>query len=135
MTATDNLLAPHRELRLADSWKQHLLGEFAADYMASLRQFLLQEKARGKRIFPAGKVIFNALDSTEFDAVKIVILGQDPYHGPGQAHGLCFSVEPGVAVPPSLLNIYKELHGDTGFNIPAHGCLKQWAEQGVPLLN
>jgi uracil-DNA glycosylase len=103
--------------------------------MASLRQFLLQEKARGKRIFPAGKVIFNALDSTEFDAVKIVILGQDPYHGPGQAHGLCFSVEPGVAVPPSLLNIYKELHGDTGFNIPAHGCLKQWAEQGVLLLN
>ena len=135
MTATDNLLAPHRELRLADSWTQHLLGEFAADYMASLRQFLLQEKARGKRIFPAGKVIFNALDSTEFDAVKIVILGQDPYHGPGQAHGLCFSVEPGVAVPPSLLNIYKELHGDTGFNIPAHGCLKQWAEQGVLLLN
>jgi uracil-DNA glycosylase len=95
----------------------------------------LQEKARGKRIFPAGKVIFNALDSTEFDAVKIVILGQDPYHGPGQAHGLCFSVEPGVAVPPSLLNIYKELHGDTGFKIPAHGCLKQWAEQGVLLLN
>jgi uracil-DNA glycosylase len=135
MTATDNPLAPHRELRLADSWKQHLPGEFAADYMASLRQFLLQEKARGKRIFPAGKLIFNALDSTEFDAVKIVILGQDPYHGPGQAHGLCFSVEPGVAVPPSLLNIYKELHGDTGFNIPAHGCLKQWAEQGVLLLN
>ena len=112
-----------------------MLGEFAAGYMASLRQFLLQETARGKRIFPAGKVIFNALDSTEFDAVKIVILGQDPYHGPGQAHGLCFSVEPGVAVPPSLLNIYKELHGDTGFNIPAHGCLKQWAEQGVLLLN
>ena len=135
MTATENPLAPQRELRLADSWKQHLLGEFAADYMASLRQFLLQEKAGGKRIFPPGKVIFNALDSTDFDAVKIVILGQDPYHGPGQAHGLCFSVEPGVAVPPSLLNIYKELHADTGFNIPAHGCLKHWAEQGVLLLN
>ena len=135
MTATENPLAPQRELRLADSWKQHLLGEFAADYMASLRQFLLQEKAGGKRIFPPGKVIFNALDSTDFDAVKIVILGQDPYHGPGQAHGLCFSVEPGVAVPPSLLNIYKELHADTGFNIPAHGCLKDWAGQGVLLLN
>ena len=135
MTATENPLAPHRELRLTDSWKQHLLGEFAAEYMASLRQFLLQEKARGKRIFPPGKLIFNALDSTDFDAVKIVILGQDPYHGPGQAHGLCFSVEPGVAVPPSLLNIYKELHGDTGFTIPAHGCLSHWAEQGVLLLN
>lgn len=135
MTTTESPLTAARELKLADSWKQHLLGEFAAQYMASLRQFLLQEKARGKRIFPPGKAIFNALDSTDFDAVKIVILGQDPYHGPGQAHGLCFSVEPGVAVPPSLLNIYKELHADTGFTIPAHGCLKHWAEQGVLLLN
>ena len=135
MTMNENHLRVHRELKLADSWKQHLLSEFAAQYMASLRQFLLQEKAKGKRIFPPGKVIFKALDSTAFDAVKIVILGQDPYHGPGQAHGLCFSVEPGVAVPPSLLNIYKELHADTGFTIPEHGCLRHWAEEGVLLLN
>lgn len=135
MTTADGRPATPREIKLTDSWKQHLGGEFDADYMASLRRFLLQEKSRGKRIFPPGTVIFKALNTTDFDAVKIVILGQDPYHGTGQAHGLCFSVEVGVPVPPSLLNIYKELHSDTGFTVPTHGCLSQWAEQGVLLLN
>lgn len=135
MTTTENGSAVTRELKLADSWKHQLSQEFAADYMLKLRQFLLQEKAAGKQLFPPGKLIFNALNSTDFDAVKVVILGQDPYHGPGQAHGLCFSVEAGVRVPPSLLNIYKELNADTGFIIPSHGCLTPWAEQGVLLLN
>ncbi|HAU24530.1 MAG TPA: uracil-DNA glycosylase [Gammaproteobacteria bacterium] len=109
--------------------------QFQADYMQALRQFLLAEKAFGKHIFPPGDEIFSALNATDFDAVKVVILGQDPYHGPGQAHGLCFSVKPGVQVPPSLKNIYKELQADVDFQVPSHGCLQYWAQQGVLLLN
>ncbi len=124
-----------REVQLHPSWKAALADEFAADYMTRLRAFLKNEKAAGKQIFPPGREIFNALNSTPLDAVKVVIIGQDPYHGPGQAHGLCFSVKPGVRVPPSLQNIYKELHNDLGIEIPRHGYLQSWAEQGVLLLN
>ncbi len=127
--------ADNREVQLDPSWKLQLQGEFDTEYMKHLRQFLLQEKQQGKRIFPPGSLIFNALDSTPFDKVKVVILGQDPYHGSGQAHGLCFSVQPGVAIPPSLQNIYKELASDVGFKPPSHGCLDHWARQGVLLLN
>jgi uracil-DNA glycosylase len=108
--------------------------------MQTLKQFLVAEKQAGKVIFPAGNQIFNALDSTPFEAVKVVILGQDPYHGPGQAHGLSFSVPLGVKIPPSLRNIYKEIERDLGFkelglSMPSHGCLQSWAQQGVLLLN
>lgn len=103
--------------------------------MRQLRVFLQQEKSLGKEIYPSGDEIFNALNATKFDSVKVVILGQDPYHGPGQAHGLCFSVRQGVRVPPSLKNIYKELAADISFIPPQHGCLDYWAQQGVLLLN
>jgi len=103
--------------------------------MRKLSEFLRTEKAAGKVIFPPGPLIFNALNSTPLAQVKVVILGQDPYHGAGQAHGLCFSVQPGIATPPSLLNIYKELKRDLNIDIPTHGCLQSWAEQGVLLLN
>jgi len=103
--------------------------------MLELHKFLREEKALGKTIYPAVDEIFAALNATPFDAVKVVILGQDPYHGPGQAHGLCFSVRPDVPVPPSLRNIYKELAGDVNFVPPKHGCLYEWAQQGVLLLN
>jgi len=124
-----------REIKLHPSWKNSLESEFAQPYMISLRQFLLERKGDGAVIYPPGDLIFNALNSTPFEAVKVVILGQDPYHGPGQAHGLCFSVQDGVAVPPSLLNIYKELEADLGSDRPAGGNLQNWAEQGVLLLN
>ncbi len=103
--------------------------------MLQLREFLVQEARAGKRIFPPAGKIFAALDATPFDQVKVVILGQDPYHGPGQAHGLCFSVMPGVAVPPSLLNIYKEIESDLRIKRPDHGYLLPWAERGVLMLN
>jgi len=103
--------------------------------MLELHKFLREEKALGKTIYPAVDEIFAALNATPFEAVKVVILGQDPYHGPGQAHGLCFSVRPDVPVPPSLRNIYKELAGDVNFVPPKHGCLYEWAQQGVLLLN
>lgn len=103
--------------------------------MAELKAFLLQEKQRGKVIYPAGKEWFAALNSTPFDRVKVVILGQDPYHGPDQAHGLSFSVRPGVRIPPSLQNIFRELHSDLDIPLPSHGYLNHWAEQGVLLLN
>ena len=122
-------------LKLEESWKQRLRQEFEQDYMLQLRAFLLQEKQAGKQIFPAGNDIFNALNSTPFETVKVVILGQDPYHGPGQAHGLCFSVRPGVEIPPSLRNIYKEIAADLGIAPARNGCLQSWAEQGVLLLN
>ncbi|MDT8428212.1 MAG: uracil-DNA glycosylase [Pseudomonadales bacterium] len=122
-------------LRLHDSWKQYLLEEFEQAYMQSLKNFLLDQKHKGKTIYPAGGQIFSALDSTPFEQVRVVILGQDPYHGPGQAHGLCFSVKPGVEIPPSLRNIYKEISADLGLPIPQHGFLQSWAEQGVLLLN
>lgn len=122
-------------VKLHESWKAPLAGEFASPYMAALRNFLLTEKAAGKRIFPAGSEWFRSLDLTPLDKVRVVILGQDPYHGPGQAHGLCFSVRPGVPPPPSLVNIYKELHSDLGLPRPTHGFLEHWARQGVLLLN
>ncbi|MGD9938923.1 MAG: uracil-DNA glycosylase [Clostridia bacterium] len=124
-----------RSIALDPSWLQHLEPEFRSDYMIKLRRFLLEEKHRGARIFPPGNLIFNALNSTPLDNVKVVILGQDPYHGPSQAHGLSFSVLRGVPVPPSLQNIYKELESDLGLLPPAHGDLSCWARQGVLLLN
>lgn len=108
---------------------------FAAPMMADLRAFLLAQKAQGKRIFPKGSEYFRALDLTPLDKVRVVILGQDPYHGEGQAHGLCFSVQRGVRPPPSLVNIFKEMKTDLGLDPPRHGNLTHWAEQGVLLLN
>lgn len=120
---------------LDDSWKAHLSPEFHSDYMKSLSVFLRSEKQQGKQIYPAGDEIFNALNSTPLPNVKVVILGQDPYHGPGQAHGLCFSVRKNVALPPSLRNIYKEIESDLNIPMAKTGCLQSWAEQGVLLLN
>ncbi|UQB78521.1 uracil-DNA glycosylase [Pseudomonas shirazica] len=122
-------------IKLEPSWKAALRAEFDQPYMNQLREFLRSEYAAGKEIYPPGPLIFNALNSTPLDQVKVVILGQDPYHGPGQAHGLCFSVQPGVATPPSLVNIYKELQRDLNIPIASHGYLQSWAEQGVLLLN
>ncbi|MDB5685908.1 MAG: Uracil-DNA glycosylase [Rhizorhabdus sp.] len=122
-------------VKLHESWKAALADEFASPYMESLKSFLLAERAAGKRIFPAGGEWFRALDLTPLDKVRVVILGQDPYHGLGQAHGLCFSVRPGVPPPPSLVNIYKELNSDLGLPRPGHGFLEHWAQQGVLLLN
>jgi len=123
------------DIKLHPSWREMLDDEFAQPYMKSLKQFLLAEKKQGKVIYPSGKLIFNAFNSTPFDSVKVVILGQDPYHGPNQAHGLCFSVLPNTRFPPSLLNIFKEIQMDLGIPIPEQGCLQNWAEQGVLLLN
>ena len=123
------------DIRLESSWKARVGDWFARDDMRALSAFLRQRKAAGATVFPPGGEIFAAFDATPFDAVKVVILGQDPYHGPGQAHGLCFSVRVGVPVPPSLDNIYKELARDTGFVRPDHGCLLPWARRGVLLLN
>lgn len=120
---------------LEASWLAHLAQEFESDYMQKLRAFLRAEKQAGKRIFPAGSEFFNAFTHTPLERVKVVILGQDPYHGEGQAHGLCFSVKPGIAVPPSLKNIYKEINAELGLPIPDHGHLTAWADQGVLLLN
>jgi uracil-DNA glycosylase len=122
-------------IKLEASWKLALGDEFEQPYMRQLGDFLRAEKAAGKVIYPPGPLIFNALNSTPLDKVKVVILGQDPYHGPGQAHGLCFSVQPGVPAPPSLQNIFKELKRDLNIDPPPHGCLQHWAEQGVLLLN
>lgn len=122
-------------IALHPSWLEPLRAEFAAPYMAALKDFLLAEKAAGRRIYPRGSEWFRALDLTPLDRVRVVILGQDPYHGEGQAHGLCFSVRPGVRIPPSLVNIYKELETDLGIARPSHGCLESWARQGVLLLN
>lgn len=122
-------------INLHESWKQPLIDEFASPYMAQLREFLVAEKNAGKQIFPKGAEYFRALDLTPLNKVRVVILGQDPYHGPGQAHGLCFSVKPGVRPPPSLVNIYKEMQTDLGITQPKHGFLEHWAHQGVLLLN
>ncbi|MCA3254375.1 MAG: uracil-DNA glycosylase [Alphaproteobacteria bacterium] len=122
-------------VRLHESWLEPLRGEFEAPYMAALRGFLVSERAAGKRIFPKGAEWFRALDLTPLDRVRVVILGQDPYHGPGQAHGLAFSVKPGTPIPPSLVNIYKELQTDLGIPPARHGHLEHWANQGVLLLN
>ena len=117
------------------SWWPYLKSEFAASSMSQIKDFLIAELGRGKTIYPHGKDIFNALAYTPFDQLKVVIIGQDPYHGPEQAHGLCFSVRPGVRPPPSLVNIFKEQQQDLGLPYPSHGCLTSWAEQGVLLLN
>jgi uracil-DNA glycosylase len=124
-----------RRIDLEPGWLAELGAEFEQPYMQELRAFLLAEKRRGVQIYPEAANWFAAFRATPFDKVKVVILGQDPYHGPGQAHGLCFSVPPGVPPPPSLLNIFAELERDLGLARPAHGCLSHWAEQGVLLLN
>jgi uracil-DNA glycosylase len=123
------------EVRLDPSWLDVLGKEFDQPYMKQLKTFLQQQKNSGKVIYPPGSQWFSAFNDTPFDKVRVVILGQDPYHGPDQAHGLCFSVLPGVKVPPSLANIYKELASDLGITQPNHGCLTSWAKQGVLLLN
>ena len=120
---------------LEESWKTVLAPEFSSSYMAELKAFLLEEKRNGKQIFPKGAEYFRALDLTPLETVRVVILGQDPYHGEGQAHGLSFSVKPGVRSPPSLVNIYKELQNDLGIAPARHGFLESWARQGVLLLN
>lgn len=122
-------------IKLEPSWKNRLDGEFNKSYMQELRQFLRQEQAARKVIYPRGSEFFAALNHTPFERVKVVILGQDPYHGANQAHGLCFSVKPGVEIPPSLVNIYKELKNDLGIEPARHGYLQSWADQGVLLLN
>jgi|TARA_Y100000310_G_scaffold323554_1_gene384136 uracil-DNA glycosylase len=127
------------QINLESSWLALLRDEFQQSYMLELREFLVAEKRKGRTIYPKGSEYFNALDSTPFDQVKVVILGQDPYHGPGQAHGLCFSVRSGIDLPPSLQNIYKEIADDLKGGEPvasfSGGCLSGWAEQGVLLLN
>ncbi|HXG82210.1 MAG TPA: uracil-DNA glycosylase [Sphingomicrobium sp.] len=122
-------------IKLHPSWLEPLRGEFEQPYMAELKRFLVGERNAGKRIFPNGGNWFRALDLTPLDKVRVVILGQDPYHGLGQAHGLCFSVPHGVQPPPSLMNIFKELKSDLGIEPARHGFLEHWASQGVLLLN
>ena len=122
-------------VKIEASWKEALKDEFDRPYFETLATFLKDEKGAGKTIYPPGPLIFNAFEMTPFEEVKVVILGQDPYHNPGEAMGLSFSVPRGVRVPPSLQNIYKELKSDLGFAIPTHGDLTHWAKQGVFLLN
>lgn len=122
------------EVKIAQDWKEILASEFEKPYFEELTQFVRDEYA-AHRIYPRGSNIFRAFDKCPFDKLKVVIIGQDPYHGPGQAHGLCFSVADGVPFPPSLQNIFKEVHADTGADIPLSGNLDRWAEQGVLLLN
>jgi uracil-DNA glycosylase len=123
------------DVKMEDSWKQRLNNEFSKPYFNNIVQFLKQAKTAGKTIYPAGKNIFNAFALTPFNNVKVVILGQDPYHNPGQAHGLSFSVPIGISAPPSLVNIFKEQQEDLGITIGNHGCLEKWASQGVLMLN
>ncbi|MET6996252.1 uracil-DNA glycosylase [Chitinophaga defluvii] len=123
------------DVKIEASWKEVLKEEFQKSYFEQIVMFLKHEKALGKTIYPPGAMMFNAFEKTPFDKVKVVIIGQDPYHGPGQAHGLCFSVQDGVKPPPSLVNIFKELHTDLGLPIPTSGNLTKWAENGVLLLN
>lgn len=122
-------------IKLEPSWKARVGDWLQREDMRALSDFLRERKTRGAEVYPPGPQIFAAFEATPFDQVKVVVLGQDPYHGPGQAHGLCFSVQPGVDVPPSLLNIYKEIERDLGVPRPDHGCLLPWARQGVLLLN
>ncbi|MFZ3482205.1 uracil-DNA glycosylase [Sphingomonas sp. 3-13AW] len=122
-------------VHLSDSWRLRLQPEFASPYMSDLLEFLEERKARGVEIFPQPSHVFHALNVVALDDVKVVIIGQDPYHGPGQAHGLSFSVQPGVRTPPSLINIYKELESDLGIPPAPTGHLEAWASQGVLLLN
>ena len=134
MNATAHDAALDR-IRLEPSWKSRVGDYLLREDMRALADYLRERKTAGARVFPPGPQIFAALEATPFDKVKVVILGQDPYHGFGQAHGLCFSVQAGTAVPPSLENIFKELQRDLGIRRPDHGCLQHWAEQGVLLLN
>lgn len=122
-------------VQIESSWKDVLKDEFKKPYFQQIVQHLKTEKEQGKTIYPPGSLIFHAFEATPFDNVKVVILGQDPYHGPRQAHGLSFSVQKGIPPPPSLVNIFKELHDDVGVPIPQHGYLEKWAQQGVLLLN
>jgi len=124
-----------QQLKPGRGWDEWLADEFRQPYMRQLAEFLAAEEQAGKVLFPPRHLCFNALNSTPLDRVSVVILGQDPYHGPGQAHGLCFSVRPDVPPPPSLVNIFKEIEADLGHPRPDHGCLQTWAEQGVLLLN
>ena len=121
--------------KIDPSWMSRIGNEFSEPYMQTLRDFLVQEKAQGKTVFPPGSLWFEAFNRTPFDKVRVVILGQDPYHGPGQAHGLCFSVLPGTKLPPSLINIYTEIQSDLGAQMSGAGDLSPWADQGVLLLN
>ncbi len=122
------------DVKIEEGWKARLAGEFEKDYFGKLIGFV-REEYKTHRVYPPGKLIFNAFDQCSFDRLKVVILGQDPYHGPGQAHGLCFSVNDGIPFPPSLKNIFKELKTDVGKEIPQSGDLTDWAHQGVLLLN
>jgi uracil-DNA glycosylase len=131
---SESINPPRIDPSIHDSWKDLLLEEFNQPYFIALKQYLVQEK-KTQVVYPPGNKIFAAFDRTSFDLVKVVILGQDPYHGKGQAHGLCFSVPHGITAPPSLVNIFKELHNDLGIPIPSHGNLEAWADQGVLLLN
>ncbi len=126
---------PAQNVQIEAQWKQELAEEFQKPYFAGIKAYLLQEKSAGKTVYPPGPLIFNAFNKTPFDAVKVVILGQDPYHNPGEAMGLSFSVPQGVRIPPSLVNIYKEINSDLGLPMPKHGDLSHWADQGVLLLN
>lgn len=128
-------MAATSSIQLDPTWLEYLGSEFEQPYMQSLKTFLKSEKAAGKVIYPPGPDIFNAFNTTPLPKVRVVLLGQDPYHGPGQAHGLSFSVLPGVPQPPSLVNILKEIENELGIAPPRHGCLTHWAEQGVLLLN
>ena len=132
---TGAVLNEMKKIQLRDSWLSLLEPEFQQPYMVKLREFLVTRKQHRAVIYPPGPQIFNALNATSFESVRVVILGQDPYHGPGQAHGLCFSVLPGVKIPPSLVNIYREIESDLGIAPAGHGYLQSWAEQGVLLLN
>ena len=123
------------QVQIEKSWKNILSGEFQQEYFKEIKSFILHEKSLGKVVYPPGNLIFNAFNLTPFDKVKVVIIGQDPYHGEGQAHGLSFSVPYGVKPPPSLQNIYKEISQEFGFEMPIHGNLESWAFQGVLLLN
>jgi len=123
------------QVKIEDSWRQLLSAEFKKEYFVKIKESILASRKAGKRVFPPGHLIFNAFDTTPVQSIKVVILGQDPYHRPGQAMGLSFSVPRGVRVPPSLANVYKELQSDVSFTPPTHGDLTQWAAQGVFLLN
>ncbi len=122
------------DVKIEESWKQQLAEEFEKDYFVALTDFVRNEYSC-TTVYPPGRLIFNAFNLCPFDKVKVVIIGQDPYHGPGQAHGLCFSVNDGIAYPPSLINIFKEIESDLGIPLPSSGNLTRWAEQGVLLLN
>jgi uracil-DNA glycosylase len=122
-------------VKIEESWKRILKEEFTKDYFLQITTFIKTEKAAGKTIYPPGTLMFNAFEKTPFEKVKVVLLGQDPYHNPGQAHGLSFSVQDGVSKPPSLINIFKELQNDLGLSQPVNGNLEKWALQGVMLLN